>query len=196
MALPLYDNWVHFDCAGGCIRALLESPGLLSDIDSVRSTYVSTARDLLTMRFLESTASHMLCLDGDIGWNARDLEKLVAADLDMVSGVYCRKNAARDVPAIFVGERSGELQEVEHAPAGFLLIKRQVIERMIGARQHMLYDRDGQRHFRLWDMDGPVGEDVAFCRRWRAMGGRIFMHMGVVLRHYGEQCFTPATGNT
>jgi hypothetical protein len=36
-----------------------------------------------------------------------------------------------------------------------------------------------------------AGEDVAFCRRWRQLGGEVWLHRGVVLEHYGETVFTP-----
>jgi hypothetical protein len=35
------------------------------------------------------------------------------------------------------------------------------------------------------------GEDVAFCRRWRAIGGKIWLHAGVILKHIGDHVYVP-----
>jgi hypothetical protein len=36
------------------------------------------------------------------------------------------------------------------------------------------------------------GEDITFCRRWWALGGRVFADPGFRLAHFGERCFSMA----
>jgi len=97
-----------------------------------------------------------------------------------------------------------------HVPFGFALIKREVFEKMTAHYKDSLrYDKD-------WlDDDGkPVHEehvglfhtglerrvftmeDVAFCDRWRAMGGRLHLYLGegAPLEHVGATSFSGTRG--
>ncbi len=65
---------------------------------------------------------------------------------------------------------------------------------------HETYLFDDQSFVGLWqtsgssDLDGKVvaeGEDYAFCRRWRALGGTITTRRDVLLGHVGTQTYRP-----
>jgi hypothetical protein len=139
----------------------------------------------------------MLCVDADISWRAGDVHKLLATGKDFVSGIYSMKNEKRTLPFNWTGERDGELLGCEWAPGGFLLVARPVIERMMGAYSNLQYKSDdGYSLWALWSMmfdpQTPYSsEDVAFCKRWRRLGGKIWAHPGVVLKHYGEAAYLP-----
>lgn len=99
----------------------------------------------------------------------------------------------------------GVAEMPRHVPFGFALIKREVFEKMTDYyRESLRYDKD-------WIEDGKtvheehVGlfhtslerrlftmEDVAFCDRWKAMGGRLFLYMGegAPLEHIGSTSFS------
>jgi len=195
VAIPSIDGKVHMECAAGCMQALIELPGSIR-VDGERGSFLPRNRDILTKRFLDSGCSHMLCLDSDIGWRAKDLQKLLAADKWFVSGVYCKKTEEREIPAEFSGQTDGDLARCVYVPGGFLLIARQAIVAMADHYSSMMYETYQGRVTALWaslyEPGGSYdGEDVAFCRRWTAIGGEIWMHMGVVLKHLGAQVFLP-----
>lgn len=91
-----------------------------------------------------------------------------------------------------------------YAGTGFQLIKRQVFERMIQAYPETKYT--GQHAFprpsnpsnnlyALFDcmIDKETGiylsEDYAFCKRWRAIGGEIWLDLNSKLTHTGPHSF-------
>jgi hypothetical protein len=192
IAIPQYSAWLHESCVAGLIEAHKAFTGRIAT-DRVKGCYVQNNRDELSSRFLDiPEATHMLFLDTDIGWTATNLQMLLDVDKDVVSGIYCKKQDDRALPFGWVGEQTGNLREAEWAPGGFLLVKRAVIERMFGAFRALAYtNRDGKPRVGIWQMLGPTGEDVMFCRRWRELGGQVWARTDCIVRHYGEQCFVP-----
>lgn len=138
----------------------------------------------------------MLCVDSDIGWTAADVQALLDVGVDVISGTYCKKQPNREIPARLIGDTDGVVKEAEYVPGGFLLVTRAAVERMVGAYRHLMYQTHRGPAWALWaEMfetgESYSGEDVSFCRRWRAVGGKIWIHTGVVLKHTGDQVFTP-----
>lgn len=90
-----------------------------------------------------------------------------------------------------------------YAGTGFQLIKRAVFERMIKAYPEMKYQalhafprpqKTSENLYALFDcMIDPDGvylsEDYAFCRRWRASGGDIWLDLSSRLVHTGSYSF-------
>ncbi len=88
--------------------------------------------------------------------------------------------------------------EVSEAPTGFMCIRRTVIESMVERLPELKYVPDGphntQMHdlcYRFFDvMVEPstgryLSEDYAFCRRWRDIGGRVYVDTQSKLSHQG-----------
>jgi hypothetical protein len=97
---------------------------------------------------------------------------------------------------------SDGLVEVAEAPTGFMVIKRRVFERLMENYPELNYVPDGppnnpQRHlhWRFFDcMVDPdsgryLSEDYAFCRRWRDIGGKVFVDPQCQLMHLGQHVF-------
>lgn len=91
-----------------------------------------------------------------------------------------------------------------YAGTGFQLIKRQVFERMIKAYPETKYkalhvfprpSQPSNNLYALFDcmIDPETGvylsEDYAFCRRWRAIGGEIWLDLTSQLTHTGNYSF-------
>lgn len=197
IVIPTHDGRVHCQTMAGCLQAVIELPGRVR-VEKAGGSFLPILRDRLTRTFLDSEASYMLCLDSDIGWASSDLVKLLETEKDMVSGVYTKKQKDREIPAkqLKGGAVEGPLLECEYVPGGFLLVSRAAVERMVGAYRDLEYRADVGRLWGLWypsfDREtGYDGEDVAFVRRWRKLGGKVWLHTGVVLSHWGEQCYLP-----
>lgn len=195
VAIPTHDGRVHCQTMAGCLQAL-QSPEVLVQIDQMGGSFLPILRDKLTRRFLDSPATHMLCVDSDIGWGVEHLLKLLAVGRDFVSGVYCKKQENLEIPVKTTGVTDGPLAECEYVPGGFMLVTRECVERMVGRYRDLAYNTELGTTWALWlpTLEHPTGydgEDVAFCRRWRKMGGSIWMHSGVVVDHYGERRYSP-----
>jgi len=89
------------------------------------------------------------------------------------------------------------LAEVRHLATGFMMIKRATIEKMMKAFPSTKYVDDvsflepaeNEFAFALFDCgveDGHyLSEDWMFCNRWRNMGGKVFINVGINLTHSG-----------
>ncbi len=116
-------------------------------------------------------------------------------------------------PMLYVGRvcegeeaaRRGAFVTATYAGTGFLLIRRSAILRLIAAhpelrygsiQTHPLPPSPSENQYALFDcMIEPetgiyLSEDYAFCRRWRDLGGRIWLDTEGVLTHTGTLDFT------
>src|SRR6478736_422234 len=193
LATPLHDGRVHHTYLSGAIQLSAAAPGQLI-VGTYTNSFLPVSRDLLTAQFLRSPATHFLCVDSDIGWTPSDVEKLLRANKDFVSGIYARKQPDCAPASFLLEEREGDLIECQHAAAGFLLLTRACVERMVLAHPELEYKTPHGTAWALWSpvFNGkPYSEDTAFSARWRALGGKIWAHSQVLLKHYGEKMYFP-----
>lgn len=96
-----------------------------------------------------------------------------------------------------------------YAGTGFMLLKRCVLEKLAGAHPELaftgihgteMYGGARRNQYALFDplIDPDTGdylsEDFAFCRRWRALGGEIWLDLRSTLTHSGSADFVGDTG--
>lgn len=193
VGIPVHDGKIHQNCVAGMMQTQTRFANRIA-FDTHLGSFLPRNRDVLTAHFLDSGATHMLCLDSDIGFTPDDVQALLDTDLDFVSGCYAKKQPDREIPAKLNGKVSGDCLGVEHAPAGFLMLSRGCVERMVGAYRKLEYQSTNGRAWGLWQPTNNNGEDVSFCYRWTEIGGSIWIHPGVILNHYGEHCYTPGSG--
>lgn len=185
---------------------------------------ITRGRNALVAKFLEKAdATHLLFIDADIGFDPRQVERMLAFDEDVVAGMYPLKTLDWDQQALerahggevletaalrFVGavcdgdalERRDGFVTASYAGTGFMLIRRRVLLQMMEAYPRTRYTatHTGQMaasHFALFDcvIDPDSGhylsEDYTFCKRWRAIGGRIWLDPAGALVHVGAHDF-------
>ena len=93
------------------------------------------------------------------------------------------------------------LLEAKHIPNGFMMFKRETIEKMIEAYPHSKYRDDvgylneNEQEFAYALFDTCIidthfySEDWAFCHKWKEMGGNCYAHIGIKLTHTGQEHF-------
>lgn len=142
---------------------------------------------------------YYLCVDSDVSFTPEDVQKLIERDVDVISGAYqFRKDGAKAVAGCFTGVRGlledGDfvlwnetgLKEVDWTGAGFLLIKKHVLEAMKYPYFRELvteYDSGGIP-CAVW-----CGEDVGFCIAAKDAGFKIFVDMDVKVNHLVSGAF-------
>jgi hypothetical protein len=205
IAIPSLDGRPHVECMMGVLECWGRWP---CQLDVVRGSFLPRSRDLIIAGFLaDKTATHLLSVDSDMEWHAGDVARLLELGEDFVFGSYVGKRPEAPMMAsrsLGVGWSSGldaigehvVAHEYERCGAGFLLISRACVERMVEhyAPTDTYLDAEGRELVGLWQTSGRVeldgrmvaeGEDYAFCRRWRAIGGRIFTRDDVRIGHIG-----------
>ncbi|KAA1184507.1 hypothetical protein FP026_03790 [Rhizobium tropici] len=141
----------------------------------------------------------------------KDYDWDTAARVGSRDGVSLAAAALHYVGSPLVGqsaERDGDFVSAVYAGTGMLLIKRAVIERMIAAYPELRYNaihaypstkRSPSTQYALFECMVEEGtgiylsEDFAFCHRWRALGGKIWLDTASKLSHTGPHRFI---GNT
>ena len=168
---------------------------------------VQQARNRCFAEFLAGDHSHMLFIDADIGFSADAVLRLVAHNQPLVGATYAKKAPGPVQFAVSLLPKAEKtaagLVEVNGLPGGFLMIRRDCAERMAGAYRDLAFDpQDGQAEGPGWrrNLFNVFGaelaertrrsEDIAFCRRWAAIGGRVWLDPLLLLERWGMACFT------
>lgn len=186
--------------------------GMNFTIDTmVNESLIPRGRNSLVAKFLaaDPKSSHLMFVDADIGFEPEEIIKLVLANKDVVGGLYPKKA----LPIQYVvnkvpnSVKEGNLVEVANIGTGFMLIKRNAIEKLIHARPDLHYaDAIGLDpkydpfKFALFDTEiDPItkeylSEDYYFCKLWRANGGQIWADLSIKLDHTGYYKFAGDAG--
>jgi hypothetical protein len=175
---------------------------------------VSRARNWITGDFLDTDFTHCLWVDSDIIFTPQDVERLASHDEAIVGGFYPFKTPGKLTLATFFYDpppRPDErgLLSMRCMGAGFLLVRRDVFERMIAAYGPEISYPDAE-HGRIdhdfWQVGvyrGPdaysrgcyLNEDVFFCQNALDLGFKVYGDTQVVLKHIGTIPY-PATSET
>jgi len=164
---------------------------------------IPMARNKIIQMFWESDADYLLCIDSDLGWEPSSIIRLLESDKDIVGGVYPTRDGTNNYVFFAVEEQDGritqcpttKLLEMEYIPAGFMLIKRESIQKMKEYYSELevkndkfMLEHDGTYHalFGTEVIDGKFyGEDILFCKRAREAGLRIWVDPFIEFNHAG-----------
>jgi hypothetical protein len=177
-----------YQCTLDSIRAslpMIDAAGWAhSIVYEVGSPYISCARATMLRKALDAMATHIVFIDHDISWDAPDLLALIEADGDVVAGNYRFKKDEVDFMGMLMPDIHGVPQvradggvKALFAPAGFLRITRTGVARFIAAYPELCFGDKCAPCVDLFNhgaWEGKwYGEDFAFSRRWRDLGGEI-----------------------
>lgn len=164
---------------------------------------VGRARNMITRKFLDSDCDKLLFIDSDLTFSAQHVERLFNHNLDIVAGLYPKKQQGPVQWVINTLDTPGEvlpdkLYEVKYVGTGFLMIDRSVFEKMVkGFGSEIAYISDADHKTVEWDFwhmgvyeypDGYrrwLSEDWWFCQMARDLGIKIWADGHVILKHTG-----------
>ena len=166
---------------------------------------ISRARNTLTAKFLHTKEStHLMFVDADIGWEPWHLLVMLNHDKDVVGGLYPMKSlpvkwCVNGIPDAEQNDPSG-LIEVTKTGTGFLLIKRDVFEKLNAHPAVKPFTNDigldpALNPYMKTYFDTAVrenryySEDWTFCENWRDIGGQVWVDKRVLLKHTGTYVF-------
>lgn len=205
IASPAFDGkvTVPFSIALAETFALLNSQGIEVKINiNVSGSLLVAERNRLNKAFLASDCTHMLCVDSDLAWPPGAVKALIDHDVDFVAGLYpARGEKVFLFRAIYnednsIARTENGLLKMNYIPAGFMLIKRHVIERMNSHFSHLYFepknkDLKHENGYCLFDtevFEGEFwGEDYVFSRRVRQAGFEILVDPLIEFEHSGTR---------
>jgi hypothetical protein len=250
VATPMYGGMAHgmYIKSSLDLQGVMSKYGIETKFSFLfNESLITRARNYLVDEFLRSDCTHMLFIDSDIGYSAQDVVALMALDKEVIGGPYPKKainwenvaKAARQHPDmepqeleklvgqyvfnVVKGTKSfsvTEPLEVMEIGTGFMMIKREVFDKMKDAYPNIHYKPDhlGQKNFdgaryihAYFDTvidykesitgggsDRYLSEDYMFCQMWRKIGGQIFLCPWMKTQHIGSYAFSgnmPAVAN-
>jgi len=196
----------------------------------LKSSLVTQGRNLCVAEFLnhKDNYDYLLFIDSDISFKPETIFKMIDADKDIIACPYPMKMFETDkmwkkiketdmvksekdllssgyMYPIKIGKNElivdKGVMEVTHAPTGCMLIKRNVIDKLIAKHPELeiyqptvingketkkenfynlfdtLHDLETKRYF---------GEDFGFCQRWTDIGGKVYVYVMDHISHIGD----------
>lgn len=190
----------------GAKEAFLRS-GIESELYIVtENCHVDDGRNYCVRAFLESNCTDLVFVDADIRFDPEDIVRLSSYGQDVVAGIYPKKQEQTEYPVQFIdGEiwsNSDGLIKVEGVPTGFLKISRKAIEALDGTVPHYVAQKEPHNRRkiplifeRILHDHTRLGGDYEFCRKWRALGGEIFIDPEMSFGHIGPHEWTGTLGH-
>ena len=182
---------------------------------------IQRGRNTIAHHFLElEDATHLMFIDADQKFVANDIAKMIKANKDIIGGAVpmkginwtkVKQGAVLNHPrldlltGIFnVNKLDGhemksadEPFQVKHVGTGFMLIKREVFEKL---KDHVGWYTNGGASVNLKDKvydffkvqnvnHELLSEDYNFCHIYREHGGTVWVAPWCELGHFGAYCF-------
>lgn len=184
---------------------------------------ITRARNNIADFFLKSDCSHLIFIDADIHFPGDAILKLFNADEDIVCAAYPKKFIDwENIKTAIKNKTTNDLEkygasyvlnfldtdkevypnkkgliEVKHSGTGFMIIKRNVFEKLESitnkarASNFGRFDNWYREYFKTEvDEEGVFQtEDWYFCNTWKKIGGKIFLMPNINLNHIGMHIF-------
>jgi hypothetical protein len=235
LATPMYGGTAHggYVCAVASLFAICTVNKIDIALEYMtHESLIPRARNMLVKMFMSNPDyTHMLFIDADIRFNPYDILKLLELDKDIIGLPYAKKlldwNLIQKQAQSAEGRISAELlqkcglsyivrcppgqdptspiYEAQEIGTGIMMIKREVIEKMIVAYPDLYAYSDDTSKYREDDMEGRkyylffetmldenkryLSEDYAFCKRWRDIGGKVHIYLPVNTTHFGSYAY-------
>ena len=172
-------------------------------VNLTQSVYVHGNRNIIIEEASKQPCDYLLFIDSDMVWRPDDIERLVRFDRDVVSGLYMTRKPydGRDhAPVVYRYDRDHVLRPVYDLPpnvfkcdavgAGFLLLKKHVVDRMVELTPKIGFPFDfitaEEMNTKPSGRTNLIGEDLSFCWRLRKAGFDIWCDPAVKVGHISE----------
>lgn len=209
IAIPAYTGTIHLGTMRSIITDMLklaERGDRVTIFDESGNAMIGDCRGLIVSKFLDGDGTDLVFVDSDVIWQEGALLRLVDYPVDFVAGLYPQRRDPinfccrwLDKPEIELSEHG--LIEVDGVPAGFMRLSRAMLEKMVWQYEDTVFHCDQAPGSKAYDLFGPYrvgrlkfGEDYAFCRRWRDIGGAIWVDPEIRMGHVGYKTFVGQAG--
>jgi hypothetical protein len=145
---------------------------------------IVSCRNRLALGAIEAKSSHLLFIDSDNTFPADGLARLLTHDRDIVGASYARRNPPYSVLGEWVNNGT-DLVPATKVPAGFLLIKTRVFEKI--AAPWFLEPIDFSMRTEH-NIIGQTSDDIYFCEQALKAGFEIWLDLSITTQmgHIGE----------
>ena len=193
---------------------------------------IPRARNNSLSRFIQSDFTHLLFIDSDIEFPAESVLELLKFDKDVVCGSYPKKgyNWKRFIHSLHTEQdsnesfdsrgldfnynliyddknqiiRDGNFIRVGHAATGFMMIKREIIDKLCEKHTELDIISDSMSNSGssikglfccMIKNKVYLSEDYSFCERVNDIGGEVWISTSINLNHIGKHSFQSDISN-
>lgn len=214
------------------MKEMLAKYGIQCTLHTIaKESLITRGRGYFVSLFLTMKEfTHLFFIDSDISFTPESVLRMILADKDVIAGIYPKKNVdfrkIIDTYQSAVDEKRNvvlpqstfdyciNLEQSEdiyvengiiealYVGTGFMLIKRNVIEKMVEAYPETKYKNDVEGYYMennrnednfymlfdcIIDPESKryLSEDFTFCYRWKQLGGKIHADINCDLTHSG-----------
>lgn len=171
---------------------------------------ISRGRNVCVGRFLNSKCTHMIFIDSDIVFHPKDVLSMLQNDYSVMCGNYPKKmfkttelDFENVIPDKAMTQVEGDIHVSKYAPTGFMMIKRQTIERLMKDNPEKKYKNDinGYKNYTIGSNElynlFPIGvegnryvsEDYGFCILCNESKIDVYIDKSIRLYHIGRYIF-------
>tara|TARA_R100001015_G_C4632038_1_gene195096 strand:+ start:2578 stop:3381 length:804 start_codon:yes stop_codon:yes gene_type:complete len=234
VATPVHGNvTIHYLQSIVKLQSVCHSNNIDFYLQTMKSSLVTQGRNLCVADFMATDCTHLLFIDSDILFEPMSILKMLEKNVELLSIPYPMKMIQwdkvfakyKDIPNMSELQAStggnmfpvrikdeendievtNEMIELAFTPTGCLLMKRQVIDKMIKHYGHMQINQetvvDGKKRLKphlynffdtYYDEEKKryYGEDFAFSRLWTKIGGKCHALVTEYITHVGDYQFT------
>ena len=210
IGIPAYTGQIHLGTMRSMITdflALKERGDDAMIFDEAGNAMIAHCRDMIVAHFLASDCSDLLFVDSDVMWEAGSLLRLLDAPVEFVSGIYPMRKDPEEYCVQWLpreelwADPGTGLLEVAGVPAGFMRLSRSMLERMVTEHPDSEFTDENAPHGKGWALFDNIhegraywGEDFSFCKRWRDIGGQIWVDPEIKMGHIGNKTFSGSLG--
>jgi hypothetical protein len=172
-------------------QKLLKENGIDCYLDIIiDEPLIQLARNKLLSLFIESDCSELIFIDSDQAWDPEDLLKLVNIDKDFVGAPVILKTS-NSYNVSFKETSQDKLIKVDSVGTGFLKISKKVAKAVSDiSKEYKDGESSNRMAFEIKVIDGDiVSEDFMFCKKWKDLGGEIFIDPSINPYHIGNASF-------
>lgn len=169
---------------------------------------IARAREDMVSVFMASDYDHLVMVDADVCWQEGAIRRLISHGYDFAAAAYPRREDPISFPVQFDDATNVEMDDMTHCikaravAAGFIVLSRAALQKMTKEFASLKYQsskgngRDAWLLFStLKDGDNVLSEDLSFCKRWRDIGGSIWVDPGIMMGHIGPKVFVGNLGH-
>lgn len=212
---PTYDGKLH-DAMAHAMSIQCRNPAWATVTMNSRrgDADIGRARNALAMEALECGFSDLLFWDSDVVPEDGAMARIMAHKADVVLGCPPHRNDCGGYPIVWCDEpelwavdpetrvpSADGLIRIEAGPTGFMRITRAALLRMRHYYADLWYWDETVTGGKAWGMfDFTVednirrSEDLSFCRKWRTIGGEIWLDPNITFSHIGHRTWTGNIG--
>lgn len=180
---PSYDKTLSVDHHHSMVESalLLTRLGIEMQLHVLAGNcFLGLARNKIVEAFLASSATDLLFVDADIGFDPKVLPRLLNYSQEIVGGLAPKRDTQSEScyhQNAMTGRVVDGLFETLELPTAFMRLKRSVFAKL------------KKPYFRAESSEEEYGEDIYFCRRWCETGERLWIDSDISFSHRGSKAW-------